>query len=215
MKDKNKKRQPPPPKKKERKEGDKNMSQDEAVFWGERGKLLLFEKKEANEAKTKVIQDVCLKRKWRAPFCFGTKNNETKDNTFIFNKMCVIYFILVIITLLLLFWFLFLCFLNFSFLLCVCVFMFPPFCSSTLLAPFCSFAISSSLSCAPFCHSFSCLLHVCENIFLLSLFIIHDPFLLSLFHGWCPRLFFLFFFFFFFFFFPIFLPSSSWTSCFF
>ena len=32
----------------------------------------------------------------------------------------------------------------------MCVFSYPPFCSSTLLTPFCSFAISSSLSCTPF-----------------------------------------------------------------
>ena len=56
---------------------------------------------------------------------------------------------------------------------CVCV-SYPPFCSSTLLAPFCSFANSSSLSCAPFfvslslCICYSCLRHVCENIILLS-----------------------------------------------
>ena len=63
--------------------------------------------------------------------------------------------------------------------------VFPPFCSSTLLAPFCSFAISYSLSCAPlFSLSFSCRLSVYENIFLLY-FIIHDPFLLSLFYCWC------------------------------
>ena len=158
----------------------------------------------------------------KSPFLFVMeKPTKLRTTHFLFvlllHNVYVICFSLVIIILLLLFWFIFLCFWNFSFLLyiyvCVCVFSYPPFLFFCSSSPFYSFAISSSLSCAPFFSLFRSLVFfrsVKISSFSLSLSFHHRGLFSSLL---VTLLIVVFLFFLFFFLFPICLPSSSW-ACF-